>query len=200
MVKLNFKVYQSLDYTEDNYQLIEYSNEFPDDMSLYQVEELVAERTKILIDYIVTRDNIIDITWGKYFSDDIISKMEITIPSEKVKDLDNQFNISHDIIELFVNFPGIGAVVGETDGITFFFHTDEKDVHQGTPHIHLKYQGEEYRVDLTTISIMDKKDFKNPGKRKIALKCIKQNQSDLINYYNKVAIKHESCKFKMELK
>lgn len=71
MVKLNFKVYQSLDYTEDNYKK-EYSSEFPDDMSLYQVEDLVAEHTKVLIDHIVMKDNIIDITWGKYFSNDII--------------------------------------------------------------------------------------------------------------------------------
>ena len=111
-----------------------------------------------------------------------------------LSDLENQFNISHHVLEVLVG-GGIGGGVGDYHGIHFFFHTNEKDLHHN-PHIHCKYSGEEIRIDLNKLMIMDK-CFKNNRINKLALICVKKNQEQLIRYWNDVVIKGEKIKFKM---
>ena len=109
--------------------------------------------------------------------------------------LNKQFNLSNKTFELSICGPGVGGEVGNCVGIKFFFHTNEKDIHN-KPHIHCKYSGEEIRIDLETLTIMDK-PFKNKAKNKKVLEVIKLNQEGLINYWNKVVVNGEYMKFKM---
>ena len=111
-----------------------------------------------------------------------------------LRDLEDQFKLSHHVLEVLVG-GGIGGGVGDYHGIHFFFHTNEKDRHN-KPHIHCKYSGEELRIDLNRLTIMDK-EFKNNRINKLAIECVRKNQDSLIKYWNEVVIKGEKVKFKM---
>lgn len=108
--------------------------------------------------------------------------------------LEEQFYISKAVFEVVLDLE-IGGTVGEYRGINFFFHTNEKDIHH-IPHIHCKYSGEEFRVNLITLDILDKA-FKNNKYTKIAIDVIKTNRLELLRYWEKVVLKGESVKFKM---
>lgn len=111
-----------------------------------------------------------------------------------IKLLEKQFSITKKKFEIWLD-PGIGEDVGRCRGVHFFFHTNEKDLHH-IPHIHCKCGGEEFRVNLNNLKIMDK-EFKNKKRTKIALETIKKNQKELIKYWNNVVVKGETIKFKM---
>ena len=112
--------------------------------------------------------------------------------------LENQFGISKKVIEIHLDEPGIGGTVGNAKGVHFYFHTNEKDIHH-RPHIHCRYESEEFRVDLTTLEVLDT-TFKNRVKTKLALQNIKLNQKELIKYWENVVVNGESIKFQMHLK
>lgn len=136
--------------------------------------------------------------WGEYFdmgSD--FSYIEKVYPENiklKLWKLDKQFNLSNKIFDLYICGPGIGGG-GYCKGIRFFIHTNEKDIHH-TPHIHCKYSGEEFRINLNDMSIIDK-PFKNKTKTNLALKIVKRNKNDFLNYWNKAVLKGEYIKFNM---
>ena len=111
-------------------------------------------------------------------------------------ELEKQFNISNKTFNIMLD-PGIGDRVGICRGIHFFFHTNEKDIHH-VPHIHCKCGNEEFRVNLNSLEILDKR-FKSRKRTKLAIEIIKTNQEELIKYWNNVVINGEKVKFKMYL-
>ena len=146
--------------------------------------------------------NFYDVLWEEYFDNKsgftYIYSIDNNYPESlklELWQLDKQFNLSNKTFELMICGPGIGGGVGEYNGIRFYFHTREKDIHH-VPHIHCSYSGQEFRVNLETLSIMDK-PFNNKSKTKKALKLIKLNQTALIKYWNKVVLSGEYLKFEM---
>lgn len=141
------------------------------------------------------------ILWGKYFTN---MNKEGCLLDERITEnyyeysigsLCSQFDIENKELEVWIN-PPIGGYVGRNRGIHFFFHTNEKDIHH-TPHIHIKSGEIEFRVNLETLQVLDKKTFKSKAKTKLALQMIRLNQKELINYWNAVVINGETIKFKM---
>lgn len=112
----------------------------------------------------------------------------------KLKDLEKQFSISKKQLTLYID-PPIGGDVGRCRGIHFFFHTNEKDIHH-KPHIHCKCGGEEFRIDLLSLKLLDK-PFKNKKRTKLAIDLIRINQSEFIKYWNEVVVNGETVKLKM---
>lgn len=112
-----------------------------------------------------------------------------------LKQLNDEFNISNRIIDIYY-IGGLGGMVGSLNGILFFFHTNEKDIHH-KPHIHCKYNEIEYRIDLNTLKCLDKKTFKNPKLNKLAVEAVTINQSGLLKYWDDVIEKGKSSNFKM---
>ena len=104
-------------------------------------------------------------------------------------------------INIIIDAPGQGGYVGEQNGIKFVIHSNEKDRHEHEPHIHCIYAGEEMRVRIDTLEIMKKdKELKNKKKVKIAIKWIKENQKELLKYYNCFAIQgNDNIKFENDL-
>ncbi len=143
--------------------------------------------------------NINELLWSQFFDDDIIYNLKYTqedYTKMKINDLEKQFHISNITIPIYLNYDGKGQAIGDTEGIKFFFHTKEKDIHH-TPHIHCKYSDIETRVNLKTLEIMNK-PFKK-SKMKKALEIIKINQKELINYWNKVIVNGETLKFELNI-
>lgn len=142
-----------------------------------------------------------DLLWGKYFKKVGVlnSFRDLRIQSDyyeyNVGDLCSQFNIDKDVINISIN-PPYGSDVGRRNGIKFYFHTNEKDLHH-KPHIHVQSDDVEFRIDLERIEIMDENVFKNPKKVKYALEVVSYNQKDLLNYWYKVVVNGEKIKFKM---
>ena len=143
--------------------------------------------------------NINNLLWRQFFSDDLIQEFnysETDYINLTIEDLEKQFSIPKILIPIYLDYDGKGKAIGYSEGITFFFHTNEKDLHH-KPHIHCKYAGIETRIEIETLKILDK-PFKK-SKMQYALKIIKENQKELINYWNKVVIKGEKLKFKLDL-
>ena len=111
-----------------------------------------------------------------------------------IGDLNKQFNITNLVIPVVLN-KDQGASVGNTEGIDFFFHTNERDIHHRR-HIHCKYAETTTRIDLDTLEPIDK-PFKK-SKMSFAIKKIKENQKGLQNYWDTVVVKGETIKFKMK--
>lgn len=140
-----------------------------------------------------------ELFWSQFFNNDIIYNLKYTqedYTKMKIGDLEKQFHISKAMILLYLNYDGKGGSVGNTEGITFFFHTNEKDLHH-IPHIHCKYSGIETRINLKTLKVIDKPFKKN--KMKKALEIIQKNQEELINYWNVVVVNGETMKFKISI-
>ena len=139
--------------------------------------------------------NINELLWKQYFGDEITSKIDYTFSDykkETIGDLNNQFNICNIEIPVVLNKEK-GVSVGSDEGIDFFFHTREDN--HNNPHIHCKYSGKTISIDLNTLKVLNGSFKKN--KIDFALKKIKENQTDLLNYWNNVVKKGESIKFKM---
>ena len=92
---------------------------------------------------------------------------------------------------------GIGGVLGEREGVKFFFHTREKDL-PNIPHIHCEYSGEEFRVNLYTLEIMDK-SFKSGKKTKLAIGVVSKNRDEFIRIWNLAVVKGLPFEFKGEI-
>lgn len=78
---------------------------------------------------------------------------------------------------------GIGNVVfpDKKNGLVYFVHSNEASI---TPHIHVKYSGEEISIDLKTFEVTN--SFKSPTKQKRAIKYVKENQQELIEKYSEL--------------
>jgi len=140
--------------------------------------------------------------WGQYFSQDLLEEIDCD-PEEyeqlTLQELEKQFNISKIFFTIQLNPDGIGANMGEKEGISFdFMIRGERDLHPGKPHIHCSYAEAVVRIGLLDFEIIDK-PFKSKKKMAIALQVIREHQEELLNYWNKVIMNRESFKFKLNI-
>ena len=121
---------------------------------------------------------------------------EDEVMNTKINVLEEFFKISERILSLhFVD--GIGGTLGEREGIKFILHTREKDLHN-IPHIHCEYSGEEFRVNLYTLEIIDK-SFKSRKKTKLATDVVSKNKDEFIRIWNLAVVKGLPFEFKGEI-
>lgn len=205
MIRLKMKINSMEikdDYSfEDNIFYIE--KEYHEQMTFKEVLDRLYDEYKIGKNFSEIKYdswNLNEVLWGDMFSKYICNSMDYSLEDYfplSLLELDNQFNISNKTFDLWINVDGIGEVLGEKEGVRFLFHLDEKDVHSGTPHIHVEYAEQSTRVNLNTLEIMNEPLKKS--KMKFALDVIKKNQKDLLDYWNTKVIKGEPLKFKLEL-
>ncbi len=121
---------------------------------------------------------------------------EENVMNTKICILEDYFKISNQ--KLLLHYvEGIGEALGEKEGVKFFFHTREKDLHN-TPHIHCWYSGEEFRVNLYTLKIMDN-TFKSRKKTKIAMDVVAKNKDEFIRIWKLSVVKGLPFEFKGEI-
>jgi len=140
--------------------------------------------------------NINELLWGQFFKMDFAANMSYTFSDYKdmtIGDLNKQFTISNIVIPVFLN-KDKGANVGKSEGINFFFHPREDN--HNRPHIHCEYSGKTIFVDLTTLKVTHG-SFKK-SKIDYAIQKIKENQEELIDYWNRFVKNGETIKFKMK--
>ena len=115
-----------------------------------------------------------------------------------VEELDKSFELFKEPLNISIDGPGIGDVVGDSEGISFYINSNEKDRHEFEPHVHCYYGDEEMRVRIDTLEIMKgDKPFKNGKKVKKAIKYIESLQEPMLRYYKDFSIKGLSgIKFK----
>lgn len=121
---------------------------------------------------------------------------EDDVMNTKIGALEEYFKISERILSLHY-VDGIGGTLGESEGIRYFFHTREKDLHN-IPHIHCEYSGEEFRVNLYTLEIMDN-SFKSKKKTKLAIDVVSKNKDEFIRIWDLAVVKGLPFKFKGEI-
>lgn len=201
-VKLNFYIhsYNSNAKNGEPFELVyDYYESFDKEIVLQDALNKVFNKFVIsneLHDIYITEELPKEL-WKKYFNEDIIPYISInSIYNATLEYLEEQFEISKVVIKMMIN-PPIGATVCDCEGIKIFFHMNEKDLHN-RPHIHCSYSGQEFRVDLNTLKIIDK-PFKEKKKNKLTLNIIKKNQQQFLNYWEQVIIKGENIKLELEL-
>lgn len=171
-----------------------------DNCTLNELLEILEKKYAPGMDYTFLVTNLNQVLWGNYnikiLDDD---RNELDYYKMKLRKLNMYNNITENKLQIEIT-SGIGGELGRIKKIVFFFHMDEKDIHRNTPHIHCKHAGEEIRVNLNTLQIMDKREFKSKSNTKLALKVIKYNQEGLLKYWNDVVINGESgVKFRMRM-
>lgn len=206
MVLMNFEIF-SIYYNEKkerDHIITNLSKEYDENKTLRVVlKEIYLEYNKMEKNSNVDWENFCDIFginelfWGKFFDKKFAANMDYSFSDYKdmtIGDLNKQFNISDILIPVVLN-KDKGANVGNGEGIEFFFHTNEKDLHHRR-HIHCKYAEITTRVDLDTLEPIDE-PFKK-SKMDFAIKKIKENQKDLQKYWDAVVVRGETIKFKMK--
>ena len=121
---------------------------------------------------------------------------EDEVMNTKIGVLEEYFKISERILSLHY-IDGIGGTLGESEGIRYFFHTREKDLHN-IPHIHCEYSGEKFRVNLYTLEIMDN-SFKSRKKTKLAIDVVSKNKDEFIRIWDLAVVKGLPFEFKGEI-
>ena len=118
---------------------------------------------------------------------------ENEVMNTKIGVLEEYFKISERTLSLHY-LQGIGGTLGESEGIRYFFHTRERDLHN-IPHIHCEYSGEEFRVNLYTLEIMYD-SFKSRKKTKLAMDVVTKNKDEFIRIWNLAVVKGLPFEFK----
>ena len=111
-------------------------------------------------------------------------------------DLEKQFEISTITLPIGINMEGMGKTGGIVEGVKFYFHHNESDIHH-EPHIHCSYSGEEISVEFETLKVTGE-PFKKT-KMDVVFKVITEHKQELRNYWNKAVVNGESIPFKLEL-
>ena len=198
-ILLQFDITVNYNQHQDNWSSIRYEiNEYiNDDYTLKEALEYIYKLYDIKIGKEQEKSKIIYLTeyiFGELWGNNITYNNK-KVYSTKVKNLNNIFGISDRILKIDY-ISGIGGTSGDIDGIKFFFHTNEKDLHHRR-HIHCIYSGEEMRINLDTLEVMDK-PFKNKKKVRRCMELIEMNQEKLIEMWDKIVIYGLPFKFKME--
>ncbi len=198
IVKYNIKFIEKVTNSSKKY----YNQEIKisDNCTLSELLEILEKKYAPGMGYTFLITNLNQILWGKYnfkmLDDD---RNELDYYKMKLRKLNMYNNVTENKLQIEI-ISGIGGEVGRIKKIVFFFHMNEKDIHRNTPHIHCKHAGEEIRVNLNTLQIMDKREFKSKSNTKLALKAIKCNQEGLLKYWNDVVINGEKgVKYKMRM-
>lgn len=198
IVKYNIKFIEKVTNSSKKY----YNQEIKisDNCTLSELLEILEKKYALGMGYTFLITNLNQILWGKYnfkmLDDD---RNELDYYKMKLRKLNMYNNVTENKLQIEI-ISGIGGEVGRIKKIVFFFHMNEKDIHRNTPHIHCKHAGEEIRVNLNTLQIMDKREFKSKSNTKLALKAIKCNQEGLLKYWNDVVINGEKgVKYKMRM-
>lgn len=198
IVKYNIKFIEKVTNSSKKY----YNQEIKisDNCTLSELLEILEKKYAPGMGYTFLITNLNQILWGKYnfkmLDDD---RNELDYYKMKLRKLNMYNNVTENKLQIEI-IRGIGGEVGRIKKIVFFFHMNEKDIHRNTPHIHCKHAGEEIRVNLNTLQIMDKREFKSKSNTKLALKAIKCNQEGLLKYWNDVVINGEKgVKYKMRM-
>lgn len=198
IVKYNIKFIEKVANSSKKY----YNQEIKisDNCTLSELLEILEKKYAPGMGYTFLITNLNQILWGKYnfkmLDDD---RNELDYYKMKLRKLNMYNNVTENKLQIEI-ISGIGGEVGRIKKIVFFFHMNEKDIHRNTPHIHCKHAGEEIRVNLNTLQIMDKREFKSKSNTKLALKAIKCNQEGLLKYWNDVVINGEKgVKYKMRM-
>ena len=121
---------------------------------------------------------------------------EDEVMNTKIEVLEEYFKIFERILSLHY-LQGIGGTLGESEGIRYFFYTREKALHN-IPHVHCWYSGEEFRVNLYTLEIMDA-SFKSRKKTKLAMDIVTKNKEEFIRIWNLAVVKGLPFEFKGEI-
>lgn len=197
-VKYNIKFIEKVTASNEKYynQKIKIS----DNCTLFDLLKKLEKKYALGMDYTFLIPNLERVLWGKYnlkmLEDD---RNEFDYYKMKLSKLNRYGNITKNKLKIIVT-GGTGGEVGRIKKIVFFFHMDEKDIHRNTPHIHCKHAGEEIRINLNTLQVMDKREFKSKSNTKLALKVTRCNQEGLLKYWNDVVINGESgVKFRMRM-
>jgi hypothetical protein len=74
---------------------------------------------------------------------------------------------------------GGGRGVGEIEGVKFNIKPNE-GTHMYLPHVHAKYGGEEIRIGLDPVTILDGRPFRSPAKTRKAISYIEENKEELM--------------------
>ena len=133
-----------------------------------------------------------------YFRDDFIKNIDdgsFLDPNSNayqitVDELKNLCNYSSFLIGIVYNvYGGFGKTVGEENGIKYYFHNNEKNIHIDSPHIHCSYSGETIRISLTNGKVLDNQHFKSPAKTRQAVNYVKDHKNELFEFWLNVVDK-----------
>ena len=140
----------------------------------------------------ISVENLKQLTWGTLFNGDLLDSINgddfhYKWLDFRISDLQGTFGLFDSELNMVVDGPGIGAVVGSYEGIKFIINANEKDRHAGEPHVHCEYSGESLRLLIKNSQIMkNDKPFKNLKKLKKAQEWVKENQQKLLTCYLKI--------------
>lgn len=204
MINIKFKVlsfYYSENNTEKNYREYIVNESYDNNMIFEDVLKKIHDKYKInnglVENYFIP--HITELFWKQFFSEKIcyrIDDKDEDYYKLKIYELEKYFNISKLEIPVCLNYDGIGRVIGEIEGIKLFFHLNEKDLHH-KPHVHCSYSGDETRIEIETLKVLDK-PFKKT-KIDVAKKYISDNKEELLNYWDRVIINGQPFELKIDL-
>lgn len=123
------------------------------------------------------------------------NRIDETSCNIKFKDVLNFCNL--DSIVIIYSVLPIGGEIANYHGYKLYIHSDE-EIHRNLPHVHIKCGGEETRINLLTLEIMDDDIFNSRKDKKKVMSYLKDNQEKWINYYNDVVIEGKSEHMKIE--
>ncbi len=199
MIMLHIKLL-SFYYLDNNFKKkfssFDILDEYDENLTFNDVLFLLYNKYKIDNNYFSNFfiPHLTELLWGQFFPKKVcyqIDDNDNDYLKLKLCDLERQFNISKLDIPVYLNYDGIGKAIGMVDGIKFFFHFNEKDLHH-KPHIHCSYSGIETRIEIDTLEILDT-PFKK-SKMDKAVDFVREHQKELLNYWNKAIINGEAIK------
>ena len=204
MIKLKLKIfsfyYLGNDF-EKHFKEYTINKSYDDNKTFNEILKKIHNKYKINNDsfenYFIP--HLTELLWKQYFSDKVCFQIDIMDENYyklKLYELEKQFNISTLEIPIFLNYDAIGKAIGKIEGIKIFFHLDEKDLHHN-PHVHCTYSGDETRVEIETLKVLDK-PFKK-SKMKAIKRFLIDNREELLNYWNETIIKGQSIELKIEI-
>lgn len=161
-MEVTINLYYHNNLTRDFIKTLEYS--YDEDTSVSDLKIYLINVVKGNTEYIINNVKI-----GLKSEND---KINIPNDSEKVVDV-----IKNNPVKIFImniSAPQNAVNIYDTEGITFFFHSNEK---RHLPHIHAEYSGNEISVLLTPP--FEYKGTMNKGKLKTAINYIKEHCVEL---------------------
>lgn len=175
-----YPVYLYFDNNKKLIDIIKYINEYYCDKGM---ESYITNIESFLF------SNLLDTNSINYLDIPIFNKSGkfTDIFNITIKDLLSLDAFSDNYLEITYNCSiGIGGVVGIFDGIKYYFHNNEKNIHSSLPHVHCKYGEEEIRINLLNFDVLDNKEFKSPSKTRKARKYVIDNQVELLDIWENV--------------